>query len=244
MMDMFEKVNSLADGQLSESESAEIKNQLENDPQAQNEYLWAQALKSTLREKAVEHNDSELWKSCRARLRAVEKTQKVEHYVGRFAWAMCLIFFVGILSAATLNRMWGSRPLTSAHVAGLLDGLSPARISEVGDALSKLGERVGSQSIADLSSAQLISMYLGMIDGRKAAKLTYRDEHGDFNLYVVAGTSSIEGIDKSNGEFSEGMINEANAVSWKSDENLFLLVSKRSSEDLRAIAAQIKSSSR
>lgn len=240
MSDLIENMHALADGELEGDAKAAALQAVASDPQAAAEHGWATLFKTQLREKLQPVENEELWSACRARLDAIDKTSKAEVFVGKYAWAFCLIFLVGIFSAATVNRMDRSRPLGNSHVAGLLNGLTPLNFSESKQALESVRQAVGAGPRQNPDQTRVTSLSLGTVDGRRAAKLTFEDNVGEMSLYVVSSTSGIEGIEGSDRGYKCGHINENSAVCWTEYGRLFMLVSSRSHEDLMHVADEIR----
>lgn len=240
MSDLVEKMNALADGELQGEEKDSALHAMASDPSAAAEYQWATLLKSQLRTKLPPVENDELWAACKERLNGLDKARRAETFVGKYAWAFCLIFLVGIFSAATINRFDRSRPLTNSHVAGLLNGLTPSSFSESSDALESVRQAVGIAPKQYPDRMHVKSLSIGTVDGRRAARLTFTDEIGDVNLYVVSSTSGVEGIEGQEGGYRCGQINDYSAVCWTEYGRLFMLVSSRSHEDLIHAADEIR----
>src|SRR5438045_8964116 len=61
---------------------------------------------------------------CCKRLDEIDRTKRVEGFVGRYAWAICSIFICLIFGAAWLNRMGGGG-LNASDVAKAASTLAP-----------------------------------------------------------------------------------------------------------------------
>ena len=240
MSDWIDKVHALADGELSDAEKAEAQHMVASDPKAAAELEWAILFKNHLSEKLLPVNDEETWQACRARLDAIDKTSKAEAFVGKYAWAFCLIFLVGIFSAAVLNKMGGSRPLSNDHVAGLFNGLTPFNVTESRQALDSVKSKVGLVPRQVIGVARVTSLSIGYVDGRRTANLTLNDGRGPVSLFVISDTSGIDGLDVPDSGYRCGVINEARAVSWTDSGYLFLLLGPRPHDELLRLADQFR----
>lgn len=240
MSELVESVHALADGELNEVEKAKVSEALASNPKLSNEYEWAKLFKSELKQKCPPIQEQEVWQQCRSRIVAIDKVSKTQFFVNRFSWAFCLVFLVGLFSAATLNRIGGSRPLTNDHVAGLLNGLTPFTFSEPKDAMVSVKSRVGlvPGQLADV--ARVINVSMGTVDGRKAARMTIDDGQGPVNLFVIAGTSGIESLGAIDSGYNCGNINDNVAVSWTDRGYLCLLIGSRNEEELKHLADLIR----
>lgn len=240
MSDWIEKVHALADGELGEAEKAEAVHAVASDPRAAAEHEWAVLFKHHLSEKLTPVTDEETWLASKRRLDALDKTNKAETFVGKYAWAFCMIFLVGIFSAAVVNKLGGSRPLSNDHVAGLFNGLTPFDFTESRQALESVKAKVGLAPRQVIGVARVTSLAIGSVDGRRTANLTLDDGRGPMNLVVISDTSAIDGLDYRDSGYRCGMINELRAVSWTDTGYLFLLLGPRTHQELLSIAGQIK----
>ncbi|MBS1724371.1 MAG: hypothetical protein JSS66_15625 [Armatimonadetes bacterium] len=240
MSDWIEKVHALADGELAGKEKEEAQALVAESPEAQNELQWARLFKEQLREKVPPVGDEECWSACKSRLDALAKTRTVETFVGRYAWAFCLIFLVGIFSAATMGRMDRTRPLAGSHVASLFNGLTPFNFSGDGEAIAAVKQRVGVQPVPTGQEVRVHKLELGFVDGRPAARMVIDDGHGEMNLIVVRGVASVEGFNQRYESYSVGNFNDARAVCWPDSGCLFMLLGNREFPDLASAANQLR----
>lgn len=239
MSEKTELAHALADGELQGEELAEAHAAVANDADAAAEHQWASFCKSTIRDKLAPIDNPELWQACRKRLDEIDRARTVNVFVGRYAWALCLIFFAGIFSAAMLNRMGGSRQLPASHVASLINGLTPMPMNGNSAEVANPG-KTGSILRKVSESVPVRKIEIGTVDGRDAAHMLVRDRTGDLHLYVVTETNSIEGIQIRDGVFLCGVINDSRVVTWTDSGSLLLLMGKRDRASLLDIAQQIR----
>ncbi|MCW5937705.1 MAG: hypothetical protein KIT11_10420 [Fimbriimonadaceae bacterium] len=242
MNETLEQIHALADGQASGEAKQEALAAVAADPKARAEYEWALYLRRELPNKLTPCRNDEAWKSTKARLDAIDRTRTAESFVGRWAWAFCAIFFVGILSAAVVNRTSGARPLSTSQAAGLFTALEPMNVEEPAQALEIVRQSTGiaPNRVANLKG-DIREISCGTVGGRKAARLTLDDGRGRMALFVIAETTAVEGIDQNQANYQAGTINNVPAVSWRDQGFLMLLVGRRDLNDLRAAADQIRS---
>ncbi|MBS1714104.1 MAG: hypothetical protein JST30_07170 [Armatimonadetes bacterium] len=240
MSNWVDKVHALADGELQGEEQAEALAFLDSDPRAKAEHQWAVYLKQTLQDKVQPVRDDEAWSVCRERIRALDKRKSAEVFVGKYAWAFCLIFLVGIFSAATLNRTGRMRPLANEHVAALFNGLTPLSFPDSQQAFDSAYNSVGAPPATVDGDAKVRSLEIGYVDGRKAAHMILEDHIGPMDLFVLSGTSSVEGIEQREGGYLWGQVNGVPAISWTESGCLFLVVTHRDPDGLRSAASQVR----
>lgn len=241
MSDGIEKAHALADGELSGAEKQEALDATASDPQFAAEYEWALLFKGQLREKLAPIHDEDTWQTCKSRLNELDKVKRTEGFVGKYAWAFCLIFLVGIFSAAAMNRMGFSRPLGSESVAGLFHDLTPFKFSEPSQAIADVRNKVGRAPQLSSNVARVTNVASGVIDGRRVGRLTLDDGHGQILLFVVEGASGFEGLNITDSGYRCGSMNDLQAVSWTDTGYLFMLVGPRNMAELKNLAEEVRS---
>ncbi len=76
-------LHALADNELSSEEQASLLRELESDANARVEYQNIVAMKTALKQSSTSPECGELWNRCQARLNELDKTKRVESFVGR-----------------------------------------------------------------------------------------------------------------------------------------------------------------
>ncbi|MCU0317259.1 MAG: hypothetical protein MUC92_11770 [Fimbriimonadaceae bacterium] len=224
------QVNRLADGDLTESESSELKAELTNDPNLASELEWAQCLKQQLKEKCHTVGCQQTWQASLLRLDAIDKTKRAEYFVGKYAWAVCGVFLVALVSAAVLNRMNPTRHLTETQVAGLFNSFraegGSATRGTVVDPFPG-GPPLTFQSFYRVSSAEN-----GFADGHEAVRFRVDDGRGGFAVIYVSKASGVEGFSGTNA-FRLGLINGQRSVTVRHGEGLLMVMGDRGFDELQ-----------
>jgi len=245
MSDWTEKINALVDDQLSAEEKAEVTRLVAEDPAAQAEYQWALYVKDTLAAKCAPVADDDSWREAVARLDAIDRTKRTETFVGRYAWAMCALFLVAIMSAAWVNRTSGSRQLSNEQVAGLFGSFAPAM--ERSTVQNQAPQDVVKQCVPDApvvvipGNFRLEAAERTTGNGHDAARLLLQDEGGRLALVIIKDATGVEAIETPAGtEFQTGTLNGTPCVMWQSNGSTILLMGPRSQEELLRIAQTMK----
>lgn len=238
MNDEIVKAHALADGELDGAEKTEATAAVAADSRLAAEHAWAVLFKTHLREKVQLVTDDDVWRSCRRRLDEIDRVNKAQNFVGKYAWALCALFLAGILFAGGMDRMNPNRQLRSEHVAGLLNGLREVR-GEPNRLLDELNRLTGSQH-ASPNVAQVVGGAVGSIDGRRVVRLELSDGRGPLSLFAIQAVSSLEGLETDDAGFRCGAINDRPAVSWKQQGCLLILVATRTTAELKQIAESIR----
>src|SRR5688572_11364387 len=103
MSDWLE-IHALADEQLSAEEKAQAQERLANSEKSQRELRAIQAIKEAAASRRDTVTCEQTWKRCQRRLDEMDKVHRIEGFVGKYAWALCSVLFIGIVGAGMLNR--------------------------------------------------------------------------------------------------------------------------------------------
>src|SRR5688572_18589792 len=122
MSDWLE-IHALADDQLSDEERARANARLEGCEKSRAELAAIHAVKDVLGTRRDAVTCEETWQRCQRRLDELDKTARIEGFVGRYAWALCGAFLALIIGVGMLNRSSGS--LAADDVPRIAAGLTP-----------------------------------------------------------------------------------------------------------------------
>jgi anti-sigma factor RsiW len=237
----LEDINALLDGELTGEEKSRVLNHIQSDPQAQNEFLWGRTVKDCLRDKCPKHENPALFAVCMVRVQEIEKTRRTEAFVGRYAWAACVVVVATVFVGAAASRLGGPAELNKTNMASLFGGglvavpgaeANPQQVVE--KAMGPLGCEVRPQGMAVREVAQ------GNIDGRKASRIRLVDGDGQLVLFVIQDVGGFAGQASLGNGYGKGVINGANAVSWSQDRMGYLLIGARPPESLATLADSLR----
>ncbi len=241
MNDWIEKIHALVDDQLTPDEKSEVTRLISESKEAQAEYQWALYLKDTLATKCAPVADDDSWREAVARLDAIDRTKRTETFVGRYAWAMCALFLVAIVSAAWVNRTTGSRQLSNEQVAGLFGSFAPAM--ERSTVQNQAPQDVVKQCVPDApvvvipATFRIEAAERTSGNGHDAARLLLQDDRGRLALVIIKDANGVESIETPAGtEYQTGTLNDKPCVMWQKNGSTILLMGPRSTEDLLRIA--------
>jgi anti-sigma factor RsiW len=239
------KIHELADGQLSIDDEVSVREHLKGCTECQAELTAIEVLKSVLSEKTPTVDVADSWQKCVKRLNEVDRSTRIEGFVGRYAWAFCSILLVVILSAAMINRVLGRNSLHTGDVAQMVSSLVPMPGIQNQD--SKSAQKLVSQAIGPMPIAiQTTGMRFdggiqGIYNGHRVVRLNLQDQNGPFILLVLADTEGVEGAEpvSERQRFSTGRINALTCISWTEGHFTLVLVGKRPAGELCRLADQI-----
>ncbi|MFN8220107.1 MAG: hypothetical protein U0S12_15640 [Fimbriimonadales bacterium] len=229
------ELHALADGALDADAQAQIAREVGESAELQRELSSIHAVKGAL-SKCESHDCAKLWKSCQARLDEVDRAKRVQNIVGRYAWALCSIFFVFIVGAAMLNR---SKPSTvGANDLAYMASSVPLASGQSGRYLEKLGSdapNVTPDRIDILGSGE------GFVNGYHVVAYDLRDDQGRMKL-MMANVGEVTDCESTMGCYKMFRMGDANAVVWYDNGWSVTLIGNRSREDLCKVAETIKGS--
>jgi len=243
------KVHALIDGQLDEAESREVKNHLAGCDLCNTEFLAVTSLKSVLATKCEKAETKESWAKCKKRLSEIDRTTKVESFVGRYSWAMCAVLFLVIVGGSITNRVFGRNSVHSGEVASMMSSMSPlSGIKPVswGDSQEWLRRNFGyAPAQKQPDGITVLSMARGSVNGRQGALLKMADSKGLLQLLVI-DAEGLEGGTRMDGrtKYSVGQINMVNCIGWTDHQMTFVLVGNRPYTALGDVADKISLQSR
>lgn len=240
----FLKVHALVDGQLDEAESSEVKSHLAECETCHAEYLAVTGLKGLLAAKCEKVETKPSWAKCQKRLSEIDRTKKVESFVGRYSWAMCAILFLVIVSGAVTNRVFGRNSVHTGEVANMMSSMAPLsgiKPTSWFDSQKWLQQTFGyAPAQRQPEGLAVLGMAKGTVNGRRGALLKLADSKGILNLIVVEA-EGLEGGTKMDGrsKYSVGQINMVNSIAWTDGRVTFVLIGNRPFEALGDVADKI-----
>ncbi len=236
-------IHAWVDGELDDIAHARIDEWASNDPATKAEAESISALKSNLKTHcSAGIPNPDLWKTCQTRLNDLDRLKRADNVIGRYAWGICGAFVLLIAGAAVFNRSSGSQTLYTGDMARMSQSLLPVQLpsSRTTEPEHKIQGFQGAMIMFD-SRLSVLGMAAGVVNGRRAARLTLADSQGNMALLVVEDISRVEGTEGSSGTpFSRGKIDDANCVSWTDKGCGLILAGNRDSIALEEIARLIR----
>jgi anti-sigma factor RsiW len=118
-------LHAYVDGELTSEQQATLSRDLASSPKELEEVRAIQALKKSLREKALAPQSELLWQRCVGRLDEIDKTRRVERVVGKYAPALCAVMFVVIVVAGQFSHPTDRGNVSSPDLARMVGSLAP-----------------------------------------------------------------------------------------------------------------------
>ncbi len=238
----IEDLHALADNELPMAERDRLMAAMRDHPEAQREYESIVAMKQALQGQRNAHTSEELWRTCRARLQAIESTQRTERFVWRNAWAISACVFLVLVSAAWLQRS-GPRSVRAQEVAMLASGMFPSGSSHVADP-KRFGQwfekEVGAPKIP-AGPLVPVAGVAGTFHGARVARIVLQDQRGTVSFVLVHNPSVAGRTECSQMRyFCVNQMRNMNAVAWLEPGYEMMLVGDRSQADLLSIAEQLR----
>lgn len=245
MSDVLE-IHALADGALSPEETARVEARIANCARSMAEYKAIVATRQASASLSGSVTCDNTWATCCKRLDELDKSSRVESFVGRYAWGLCSVFLFLILGAGMLNRASGST-LATQDVAQMLSGAGASTSAPRSNAPEEMSrwvrDVVGPAPVTiQLDRVQIIDALERVIDGRRVVRLALRDRLGFATLVVIPDADRIENMQPTTATegYCMGAIGGAPCLSWTEGGFAFLVTGDRSAAGLREIAENVR----
>lgn len=230
-------VHALIDDELSANERARVQELIKTDKVCAAEWTAVRQVKGALSEKCLEPDCDEIWQGCVKRLQEIDRTRRVESFVGRYAWGICGAFALVIVGAAGFNRLTGGGLNTGdvARVSASLIPISGPRSQATDDVKSWLERNLGQTMHIPSGRLQVTGGALGhMSDGHRIVEANLQDSQGPLRFYEVDGVDKVNGAQPIDGRdgYSSGTIEDRNCITWVSNGNAYVLSGDRSVDAL------------
>jgi len=229
-------IHAFADRELTPEEMARLEKEIASSPDASRELGAIQGLKNCLQTKAVPADHGRLWKECVGRLDELDKVKRAEHFVGKYAWALCSLLAVVILSGSLFNRFHAGAvdmPQIASDLSGMtsvpMQGLSqPERLrSWIGS-----GPRIDSSKVVGVGSME-------SAEGVVIKRVTLREQNGLIDVYLIPNVSSVNGVQPIEDGMFAGRVNGRNCVIRPDSGFVVLVAGDRPIDELHNIAAEM-----
>ncbi len=233
------KLHALADNELPDEQRAQLMAQLNADPSAQAEYMQILSLKNALRSSASTPECDDLWKACRGRLDEIDKTKRVEAFVGKYAWGICGVFFVAIAFGGVFNRS-ANRAVPANDVAGYMAGLSLSspRTQSKAELAPALKQIVGEAFIDRPAEMMVTAIGSNPEQGKRTQFARLTDAFGSVSVIALLDVKEISGLwdYEPNTKYKCAKVNGANAMFWNREDGVIcMVIGQRSYDELYGI---------
>jgi hypothetical protein len=240
-------LHALADGELEKGEAAQLRQALKNDSEAKAEFEAILNFKDVLKEKPLTYQSEETWRACVKRFNQIDRTKKVESFVGRYAWAMCGVVFALIVGGRYMVKDVRGESARTADLERLLPGRGaqtaedPAIEQQFKEILSRAA------TVTDPNPVKGLQVTTGQFQGIPAGRFRLRDAEGTMVLFVIHGDVNFEDVepDPTHPDMQTGLLTSPaapygmNCAIWHSNGFTMALGGDRSSEELEAVAGRI-----
>lgn len=240
--ELIEKLHALADGELSAGEVEAVRSKLE-DPQVKAAYDSIVLIKSMLGRQAATTPSPDLWARCKSRWDELDSSKRATNVVQKYAWGICAMFLVAIVSAGLVNRLYGGKVYAGdiANMAGTLTPISAPTTTDGDEMRSLLLRHLGSAPVRiPAAKYRLQGMRSGQMDGRRVIRFDLRDNDGLMALIAVENTTNVEGLSPGVNRFSRGQIDNLRCLSWVDGNVALFIIADRPYSELEQIASNIQ----
>lgn len=216
-------LHALEDGALSAAEADAVRRRMSESVELQREFEAIQDVKRALQQHCTGVSCDVTWSKCQDRLSEIARTERVNSFVGRYAWQFCGAFVVLVAVAGAWTRMNGQSNTFDPSQVPNMAGFTPLQRGAA--------DPNGFQRFL-YSAWTLHGAYRGVVDGRELIRYDLSDGVGDFSVFVAPGVDKLEGP-------CHREIHGKNCFSWIQNGSQIMVVAERDHRELEAIAARI-----
>jgi hypothetical protein len=188
---------------------------------------------------------SAVWEDCRDRLAEIDRSRRIDSFVGRYAWAVCAVFFLCIFAGGMVHRS-ADGPAGTADVARALAGMSSLSASATSPGAAEQHRWVDglldfARQSASPERLEVLGVAEGFLNGRDPmACFSLRDARGDLALIVTRKPIEFDGEPSLRlREGYSGQMQGLNFVAWRTEGHTLILLGERSLPDLEAVSLRI-----
>lgn len=234
-------LHAYADKQLDPQEMARVADAIKQSPEAQKELEAIQQLKSCLQSKAEQPECGAAWKECVSRFNEMDRVKVTESFVGKYAWALCVVLFVALVGGGILNRARGGS-VGLGEVASITSDLVPmggqSQMRRPEQLRSWISDQTGYQTKSNFDPSRIETVaYSDQANGRNVM-LRVRDDRGTIDVLYLPNVNINEG-EALGGNMLGGKVNGLNCVTWHDGDIQVMVIGSRDANDLRSFAQSL-----
>jgi hypothetical protein len=241
-MKELQDLHAFADGELTLEETRTVRVWIASDPIAQEELNSISNLKDFLRDQSSRHTADDCWKVCVKRLNELDRSRKVEWFVGKYAWAVCAGLFLVVIGGRYVASDTKGETVQAADF-----GFFHTSHQAPSPQLQRLFDQILAESRANRSNVRVYNVQVGQMKDTAVEKCTLVDDHGALSYFVAQDVFQLDGaseLTQGSGLWG-GIVPRAgdstqplNYVMWLDGGTSHVLIGPRSIEDLGQAAIQ------
>ena len=240
---MIEPLNlhAYVDGELSSSERVEVQKLLGESQEALREVEAIQNVKQVLGDRLPEVIGGASWKACVRRLDEIDKARRVERIVGKYAPAMCSVFFVAIVAGGLVSRNHTGTPSTGRNLTAMLGRMRFDKSPANEEKTVWLKSLIDNSKMSTPDRLQIRESDDCEIDGMIVQRVVLRDDVGDVTLLMIPRPIEFEGFGAlaKDPSMKFGRCWGRNCLTRRQGEGTLVITADRTYEDLAGIVGQI-----
>jgi hypothetical protein len=233
------RLHAYIDGELSVEEQEEAKKTLDECSATRREYEAILAVREALRRVGTEESFADVstqWKACLGRLDEIDRSNRTQCFVQKYAWAMAATVFGMIIVGGALNRS-NARGPEGSDVPNMFAQLGPSQKATPQTTQSnRFYDMVLRLAQQDLKRIRVTGVVSGDVDGVHLERYTLEDGAGTMSMLVMDKTIEPDGFTPiKNTPYFAGQIDHHNCVLWKNQTGSLILVGDRTLDDLAEV---------
>lgn len=235
-------IHAFADRELTAEEMSRLQSEIAASPEAARELEVIQSLKSCLSTKMDQPQAASLWRDCVGRLNEMDRAKKAEHFVGKYAWAICGALFCAIIGGGMLNHFRGPS-VGMGTIASEISGMTPMsspQMSQPEQLRTWINQQTGHRPTIVIDPSKVIRYsYLDQPNGSRIVRIRLLSSVGVVDLLVIPNVAKIDGVQPIGGGMSVGQANGLNCVTWQDGECAVVVAGPQDPQDLRQYAQSL-----
>jgi hypothetical protein len=237
-MKELQELHAFIDGELNPEQTKDVRAWIAKDASAQAELNAISNLKDCLKDKSSTHSADDCWKLCVGRLNELDRSRKVEGFVGKYAWAMCAILF-----ALVIGGRYAVSNTKGQTVAAADFGLFHSSSQSPSPQVQKLFSQILSQAHRNRADVRILNQSSGMVNDTPVDRVVFADDRGELYYYVFPNPLNLEDASEVSpgAGISGGRIpgSRSSYVIWVDGGQTNVLVGPRTVEDLSKAARDL-----
>jgi len=191
--------------------------------------------------KALVAPSEQAWKSCVVRLNEIDKARRVESIVGRFAPALCGVFFIAIVLGGLVARHRSDQVAPKVNIARLLPGKSTASSQSDQEKLEWYKHLLNQSKMSTPDPLTLRQVSICLYQGAPVTQLRASDGNGELIILLIPKPLEISDMTpmQDHPEYRLGRYRDMNCISRPEGDNTTVILARRSYEDLAGVMAQL-----
>ncbi len=235
-------LHAYVDGELNPLERSDVQRQIELSPESGKEIEAIQRLKSLVQVRSEEVSTSKAWSDCVRRLDELDKARRVERFVGRFAPALCGVFFIAIVLGGLVSRHHEAGGGSSRNLTAMIGRMHFDKTETNTEKSEWLNNLIKVSKLSTPDHLEPRQVDECEIDGMIVRRVLMRDANGDLSVLMIPKKIEFEGFSSLPGHpgYRCGQSWGRNCIVRPDGDRTTVITAERPYEELANVLMHIK----